>query len=645
MLVASGIVESQNSGSSNQDQQRSGGPITRSQLVQRLLNAGPNLPQFITELITMQAVVVAGTEAAGFGIEPAADGGFNLQTIAHIRPDNSSPETRAAAINAFQEIVRPCILQNKNGAIEIGSPDESIEPQFCLVTLLRSEGQLVAVSAVITRCRDLERAQQRLISMELVAGYFELFTLRRTAEQSRSVAQSHQHVLQLATTVATADGFVAAAMGLCNELATRTGAARVSIGWLKGNRIKLKAMSHTEQFDRKQELSVQIEKTMEECIDQEEIVQYDSDGKSSDNVTRDAQALSRMEGGTSVLSLPLRRGGDIHGVLTLEFAPGHKLGPQAATGLAVAAELLAPQLYDRYQNDRWLITKALISTRETAKLAIGPKHMLAKAIILLVIGLGLFLTFYTPMYRVKAAFAFAPLEERTIAAPFEGQIEDVLVRPGDLVKAGDVLLQMRTDELETQLFEARARVLEKKQEADRLRREWQQRRASSGEVQQAERQMEAEQFRVQHLEKQLAKATVRAAIDGEVLAGDLRHKIGAPVKLGEELFTIADRSRLRAQLAVPERDIQDLYVGQTGKLRTNALPDRDFPFEIETIFPQADAKEGGNFFKVYAVMNGTTDASWRPGMQGEAAVDVEERRLIWIWTHRVIDFITLKFWL
>src|SRR5260221_565987 len=79
-------------------------------------------------------------------------------------------------------------------------------------------------------------------------------------EQTRDMAATHQYVLQLATSVATADGFASSAMNLANELATRTVAARVSIGWLKGNKIKLKAISHSEEFDRKQELSVQLER-------------------------------------------------------------------------------------------------------------------------------------------------------------------------------------------------------------------------------------------------------------------------------------------------------------------------------------------------------------------------------------------------
>ena len=65
-------------------------------------------------------------------------------------------------------------------------------------------------------------------------------------------------------------------------------AVRVSLGWVKGHNIKVKALSHTEQFDKKQELVVQIEKVMEECLDQDEIVQYEPNGNGSENVTRDA---------------------------------------------------------------------------------------------------------------------------------------------------------------------------------------------------------------------------------------------------------------------------------------------------------------------------------------------------------------------
>src|SRR5439155_2170468 len=134
--------------------------------------------------------------------------------------------------------------------------------------------------------------------------------------------QSHQHVLQLATAVATAEGFSSAGMNLCNEMATRTGASLVSLGWVKGEKVRVNALSNTGEFDKRQELIVSLERVMEECYDQEDVVQFEPGGTTSPNVTREAQALSRSQGGDTVVAIPLRRQDEVLGVLVLEFAPG-----------------------------------------------------------------------------------------------------------------------------------------------------------------------------------------------------------------------------------------------------------------------------------------------------------------------------------
>jgi biotin carboxyl carrier protein len=655
--MATGIVEGTQPASSSAEQTPQN--ISRSRLVQRLLAAGSDLPAFVRDLLTTQAVVVAGTEAAGFLIEmvqasePEEEGGapkpaeMRLQLIEHIRPDQSTQEIRSAAIQAFADIVKPCIVQNKDGAIEIGAgaQKETVEPQFCLVTLLRADNRVVAVSAVITRCRDLERAQQRLTSMQLVAGYFELFTLRRGNEQARDMAATHQYVLQLATSVATADGFDSSAMNLANELATRTVAARVSIGWLKGNKIKLKAISHSEEFDRKQELSVQLERTMEECLDQGELVQFDPNGEGSANVTREAQALSRMSGGGAVLSLPLHRGSDVQGVVTLEFPAQRPLDPRAATALAVAAELIAPQLYDRYQNDRWLITKAAISTRETAKLAVGPKHMLAKSIILLSVATLLIICLYKPMFHVTAPFTFAPIDKRTLCVPFDGYIKEVDHQPGQKVKAGDVLLVMDTSDVKLEQLRFEAEAQAKFDEAQKYLAD----PTKLADYKQALQEREVALSEAALRQSRIDRSIIRAPYAGFVLSGDWRDKVGAPVKQGDVLYDMSE-SGLRAELSVAERDIQWLHEmkpgedPQKGFLATTSLPNERMPFHIERVIQQGTPKEGENVFTVFATLEQTSD-QWRPGMEGEAKIDVQPEPVIWIWTHRLIDFIRIKLWI
>jgi len=657
--VASGVVEQPSQDAESEQKKIPGAGARRSQHVQRLLDA-ENLPTFLNHLLTQQAIMVAGAEAAAFLIEGGAET-FSLRPIAHIREDNSDSETRAAALNAFQELIRPCVEQGKDGVLEVGPANGSAEAQFLLITLLRSDANIVAVSGVITRCLNLERARQRLQSMQLVAGYFELFTLRRTAEQSRMIAESHQHAMQLSSAVAVAEGFESAAMGLCNELATRSGATRVSLGWVKANKtIKIRALSHTEEFDKKQELIVMLQKVMEECYDQEQVVQYIPGGQSSDNVTRAAQALSRSQGGHSVISIPLHQRSEIVGIVTLEFLPGQQLNPNISRGLTVAVDLLAPQLYDRHENDRWLITKAALSTRHGAEFVFGKQHTLAKLITVAVIGLLAFVWFFKPMYHVSAPFEFASIQPDSVVSPFEGRIESVKtivdpisgitrkIKPGDKVTKGDVLVRLDTKELRIKRNESVGQASAKDRESKMYAAQVADPHADEQLL--AKSQVAADErdhylAEVAFYDYEIAQADIKAPRTGIILKGDLEDKLNAPVKQGDEMFQIGDPNNLRIELSVEDRDIQDIHERQHGKIATNALPNEKFDFVVDRIVPVGAPKEGSNVFTVYGTVTGERSDAWLPGMAGEARVDVAPKRLAWIWTHRLIDFVRLKLWM
>src|SRR5215212_6057536 len=159
--MSSGIVETGSSKDRDRDKDRSvSQQVPRARLVQKLMAAGADLPAFISALIETQGIVVAGTEAAAFIIEPGdaqppVDGepaeapSFKLRAVAHVRPDDSDPDTRQRALEEFAKIVRPCVEQGKDGVIEVDATRrETVDPQFCLVTLLRAEGNVVAVIAV-----------------------------------------------------------------------------------------------------------------------------------------------------------------------------------------------------------------------------------------------------------------------------------------------------------------------------------------------------------------------------------------------------------------------------------------------------------------------------------------------------------------
>ena len=387
-------------------------------------------------------------------------------------------------------------------------------------------------------------------------------------------------------------------------------------------------------------------------MDQEAVVQFDPNGKGTDNVTRDAQQLSRTQGGHIILSLPLRRKAEVIGVVTIEFLPTTRIGPQVANGLAIAVDLLAPQLWDRYQNDRWLVTKAAISTRNVAAGVVGPRHMIAKLIAVLVIGIVAFAVLYKPMYRVSAPFQFVPTAKYTLAAPYEGYtaelatVNDPIVgqrklKPGDLVHKGQLLMRLRTTDLEKKRGEALAAVAQhEKEEISALAEN---KPESPAKAQIARDQADQARAQLKLLEEQIAEASIVSPIEGRILEGDWEDKQGAPVRQGDVLFLVGQPEDLRVELQVAERDIQDVQLLKHAAIATNSLPDDKYDVVIERIEPMGEAKEGNNVFKVYATVKNSSP-SWRPGMAGEAKVDVETRPVWWIYSHRLIDFVKLKAW-
>ncbi|MGL6047526.1 MAG: hypothetical protein ACRC02_13800, partial [Vogesella sp.] len=57
----------------------------------------------------------------------------------------------------------------------------------------------------------------------------------------------------------------------------------------------------------------------------------------------------------------------------------------------------------------------------------------------------------------------------------------------------------------------------------------------------------------------------------------------------------------------------------------------------------AQARDGKNVFRVEGVL-ATRNPTLRPGMDGVAKVHVGERKLVWIWTHSLFDWLRLNIW-
>ncbi|MFW6107670.1 MAG: HlyD family efflux transporter periplasmic adaptor subunit, partial [bacterium] len=464
------------------------------------------------------------------------------------------------------------------------------------------------------------------------------YELRRALTRREGDFERLRDAMEILAAVNEPNRFMAAAMALCNETASRWNADRVSLGFLKGRYVRLRAMSRTEKFSRKMKLVQDIEAAMEECLDQDAEVVHPAAPEST-VVSRAAAELARRHGPSAIVSLPLRADGEPVAVLTVERAADQPFDVAEVEALRLTCELCTPRVLDLHRHDKWFGAKAAGAVRKGLAALVGPKHTWAKIAAILVLGVAAFLVFAKGDYTVDAPFTLEPIERRVAPAPFQGYIKEVFVEPDDTVEKGQTLATLETKELLDQLTRAMAKRTTHLKEKDLAIRE--NKRAEANIALERVKEVEAE---IRLLRHKIEQATIVAPISGKIITGDLAEQIGKPVETGEVLFEIAPLESLRAELHVPEDDIAEIELGQTGRLATETYPGRRLRFEVTRISPVAEVVKQKNVFKVRAEL--VRSPPWmRPGMQGVAKIHIGRRRYAWIWTHDVIDWFRMKLWL
>ncbi|MBF0623075.1 MAG: HlyD family efflux transporter periplasmic adaptor subunit, partial [Magnetococcales bacterium] len=129
-----------------------------------------------------------------------------------------------------------------------------------------------------------------------------------------------------------------------------------------------------------------------------------------------------------------------------------------------------------------------------------------------------------------------------------------------------------------------------------------------------------------------------------IAEGDLKKMLGAPVQTGDVLFKVARLDQLYADLAVDERDIHEINTNQTGEIAFVGRPDHRFAISVARIRPMAEASDQGNQFHVRATIADDPAPWWRPGMSGVAKISAGDRVILWILTHRTVDFLRMALW-
>ena len=482
-----------------------------------------------------------------------------------------------------------------------------------------------------------DAALQRALRLLHWASVWLVDRIRQQAikEQEQSLAR-HSLTLELLATAMQERGLSQAALALANDVAGRLRCDRVSVGFERSGNVKIEAISNTAVFDEKMTLVRLIRDAMEEALDLGATMVWPARAETEHGAIAHTELAAELKD-IAVCSVLLLEDGLPIGVMTLERGRGEMFDDATIDLCEAAATLLGPVLALKRENDRGTLVRLRETVLRKARLVVGPRHPGAKLAALAVVGLIAFLSLATGTYRVAAKTVVEGAVQRAEVAPFDGHIAQAFVRAGDVVQAGQVLC--RLDDRELKLEYARL-ASEREQEERRSRQVLA--GQDRGEMMVAAAEVAQTDAKLALITDKLGHATLTAPFDGVVVSGDLNQYLGTPVEQGKLLFQIAPLNAYRVILQVDERDISNLSLGQTGQLTLSGLPGETLDFSVQQITPVANQQEGRNFFRVEARLLSAPERV-RPGMEGIGKIAVGERRLIWIWTHSLVDW--FRFWI
>lgn len=444
-------------------------------------------------------------------------------------------------------------------------------------------------------------------------------------------------ILDFYATVAAHPRFIEAATALAAQCVRELRLDRASVGLVDRGHVELAALSDSADFERGSEIARALADAMDEALAQNAVAAHPPLAGARQQITAAHAALARRHGG-AVCTVPLVANGAVVGALTFERFDAPFLRAEIPHFEQLAC-FVGPMLELKRDNERPWTRRVRDRLGAAWAYLRAPGHNAARAgaagALLALLGLLL-----VPVdYHVRAPARLEGAVQRVLVAPMDGFLRQANVRPGDVVRAGDVVAELADQDLQIELRRRRSELAQ--HESAYLSAFARAERTQYGIAHAKAAEVRAQ---LELVERQLERSRVQAPFDGIVIKGDLHRALGAPVQRGEVLLTIAPGNEFRLIVDVDERDVARVARGQKGRLALAAMPERTLAFTVDRVTPVATARDARTYFEVVGVLDDAALPALRPGLEGVARIGVAQRPLVWIALHRFADWLRITLW-
>lgn len=247
-----------------------------------------------------------------------------------------------------------------------------------------------------------------------------------------------------------------------------------------------------------------------------------------------------------------------------------------------------------------------------------------------------------------------PVIKAELNAEVGGIVTRVLKDNGDLVKAGELLVQLDQTTFRDKLLSAqeaeRSATVASDQAARQLKRMQQLNRQNlvtaeileTAEIKanQTQSDLASAKARMVEARQQLERTEVRAPFDGVVAFRKV--SAGDTAQVGKALIVLINPSSMRFEGYIAADQVGAVKVGSAVSFKVNGYPEQRFNGEIERINPQANEQTR----QVQVFVKLTTQSSFVAGLYAEGFISVEQQQSMMLSPSSIINEGDLHFvWL
>lgn len=208
---------------------------------------------------------------------------------------------------------------------------------------------------------------------------------------------------------------------------------------------------------------------------------------------------------------------------------------------------------------------------------------------------------------------FAPIQELNFASENSGRVVKVYAEEGSVVKKGQTLAVIRTEQLEIDLQTASSNYQTALREKERFENAFKTGGVTKQQVDQVNLNLENAKAAVDRAKVRMNDATIRSSING--IVNKKMIEPGSVVSPGTPLFEIVNVSSLKLKVNVTELQVTSIQKGEEVIISSSVFPDKTFKGKISFIAPKSDNSLN---FPVEIIIDNSAENLLKAGMYGTA---------------------------